>query len=258
MYGTSEWDSNYDGRAIFDFDTDWYEEERNTRFVSITTGNLMNPNIGYYGDYTLTLTDVTGLTRLVSNTNQRRRVLNSHFVGIDAGESETEEIQHATSFKTGSNLNGYTLDSITAYIEVTGDFSTVPGAPAVAIHSSNDNSTADDASDDVPGTKLCDLQGLLDYDTGLNLSNGDWPDELYAPDCADNTLAASTTYWVVFSEDSSTAQTYFTGEANSEAQDPHSASGWGKGDTYYRKTGANAWVSAGLVQLAIGVYGTPK
>ena len=49
----------------------------------------------------------------------------------------------------------------------------------------------------MPGTKLCDLQGLSDYETGLNLSNGDWPDELYAPECADNTLAASTTYWVL-------------------------------------------------------------
>ena len=50
---------------------------------------------------------------------------------------------------------------------------------------------------DVPGTKLCDLQGLSDYETGLSLSNGDWPDRLYAPEYADNTLAASTTYWVL-------------------------------------------------------------
>ena len=50
---------------------------------------------------------------------------------------------------------------------------------------------------DVPGTKLCDLQGLSDYETGLSLSNGDWPDRLYAPEYAAVTLAASTTYWVL-------------------------------------------------------------
>ena len=125
-----------------------------------------------------------------------------------------------------------------------------PGAPKVTI--------LNNATGDRPGTNLCDLQSLADYDTGLNLSNGDWPDELYSTGCASNTLEASTTYWVVFNEDSRPAQTYFVGEANSEAQDPGSASGWSIGDTYYRKTGTRAWISASVSPLAIGVYGTPK
>ena len=99
----------------------------------------------------------------------------------------------------------------------------------------------------------------MDYETGLNLSNGDWPDELYAPDCADNTLAASTTYWVVFSEGSSPAQFYYVAEATSDNQDPHGASGWSIGDDYYQKIDTDAWaVVAGSSALAIGVYGTPK
>ena len=70
LYAVSEWDSNYDGAAIFDFYTGW-GESGSSRWVTITPGNSMRPNIWFYGEYTLTLTDVTGLQRLVSNTNQR-------------------------------------------------------------------------------------------------------------------------------------------------------------------------------------------
>ena len=248
-YAVSEWDSNYDGRAIFDFKTG-RTESGNTRFVSIIPSNSMNPDVWEFGDYTVTLTDVTGLTRLVSNTSQRPRTVTYAKVGKNTDLHATDKTQLATSFETGSNADGYTLDRITAYIERTITGSTVTGDPEVTI--------LNNATGDRPGTKLCDLQSLADYETGLNLSNGDWPDRLYAPDCANNTLSASTTYWVVFSEDSSPAQTYFVGEADSNAQDPHDASGWHISDTYYRKTGGNAWVSAGLFPLAIGVYGTPK
>ena len=248
-YAVSEWDSNYDGRAIFDFKTG-RTESGNTRFVSIIPSNSMNPDVWEFGDYTVTLTDVTGLTRLVSNTSQRPRTVTYAKVGKNTDLHATDKTQLATSFETGSNADGYTLDRITAYIERTITGSTVTGVPKAAIHNN--------ATGNLPGAKLCDLQSLADYETGLNLSNGDWPDRLYAPDCANNTLSASTTYWVVFSEDSSPAQTYFVGEADSNAQDPHGASGWHISDTYYRKTGGNAWVSAGLFPLAIGVYGTPK
>ena len=133
----------------------------------------------------------------------------------------------------------------------------VPGVPKVAIHS---NGTGD-----LPGTKLCDLQGLEDYETGLNLSNEDPPNEFYALDCADNTLVASATYWVVFSEDSSPAQTYWIGDVvpgnNSANEDPHGASGWSIGDNLYDQVGAEAWnqrTGTSVSPLAIGVYGTPK
>ena len=153
---------------------------------------------------------------------------------------------------TGDNPNGYTLDRVTAYILRTITDSTFSGVPKVAIHSN--------ATGNLPGTKLCDLQMLADYETGLSLSNGDWPDRLYAPDCADNTLAASTPYWVVFSEgSSSTLQTYFVGTTNSDSEDPRSASGWSIGDDYYQKVGTGAWaVRIATNPLAIGVYGTPK
>ena len=113
---------------------------------------------------------------------------------------------------------------------------------------------------DVPGTKLCDLQGLSDYETGLSLSNGDWPDRLHAPEYAAVTLAKTTTYWVVFSEGSSTAQTYYVAYLDRKTdEDPRSASGWSIGNNPYKKIGTDAWAAdVPNTPLAIGVYGTPK
>ena len=246
-YAVSEWDSNYDGRAIFDFDTGWTV---GATFVSVIPSNSMNPDVWEFGDYTVTLTDVTGLTRLVSNTSQRPVTVTYANIGKSTAGTPNTTVQRAIAFTTGGHTDGYTLDRITAYISLTDGTDTGTGAPKVAIHRDGT---------DKPGAKLCDLQMLADYDTGLSLSNGDWPDRLYAPDCADNTLAASTTYWVVFSEDSSEAQTYWVGRANSSDEDPHSASSWGIGNSQAGKVDEGNWmptITGGA--LAIGVYGTPK
>ena len=249
LYAVSEWDSNYDGKAIFDFKTG-RTEFGNTRWVTIIPDNYMKPNVRFYGDYTVTLTDVTGLTRLVSNTSQRPVTVTYANIGKSTAGTPNATVQRAIAFTTGGHTDGYTLDRITAYISLTDGTDTGTGAPKVAIHRDGTNK---------PGAKLCDLQMLADYDTGLSLSNGDWPDRLYAPDCADNTLAASTTYWVVFSEDSSEAQTYWVGRANNSNEDPHSASSWGIGNSQAGKVGEGDWMPAITGgALAIGVYGTPK
>ena len=210
----------------------------------------MKPNVRFYGQYTVTLTDVTGLRQLVSNTSQRPTMVTYAVIGKNTAVTPNATVQRSIAFTTGGHTDGYTLDRITAYISLTDGTSTGTGVPKVAIHGDGTNK---------PGTKLCDLQMLADYDTGLNLSNGDWPDRLYAPDCADNTLAASTTYWVVFSENSSEAQTYWVGRANSSDEDPHSASSWGIGNSQAGKVDEGDWapaITGGA--LAIGVYGTPK
>ena len=249
LYPVDKWDSNYDGRAIFEFKTG-RTESGNTRWVTIIPDNYMKPNVRFYGAYTVKLTDVTGLRKLVSNTSQRPVTVTYAKVGKNTVLHATDRTQLATSFVTGRNPDGYTLDRITAYISLTDGTDTGTGAPKVTI--------LNNATSDRPGTNFCDLQSLANYDTGLSLSNGDWPDELYSTGCASNTLEAGTTYWVVFSEDSRPAQTYFVGEANEEVQDPGSASGWSIGDNYYLKTGIRGWVKTDLSPLAIGVYGTPK
>ena len=155
LYPVSEWDSNYDGAAIFDFYTGW-GESGSSRWVTITPGNSMRPNIWFYGEYTLTLTDVTGLQRLVSNTNQRGTSQVFALVGKNIALESNPNIGRSTAFTTGSNPSGYTLDRITAYISMTDGTSTGAGVPDVAIHSDGT---------DKPGTKFCDLRSLLDYDT---------------------------------------------------------------------------------------------
>ena len=229
LYPVGEWDSNYDGRTIFDFKTG-RGESGNTRWVTIVPDNYMKPNVRFYGEYTVKLTDVTGLRKLVSNLNRPLAPL--QYLGIGKNPVAGNRVeQWAVSFTTGSHADGYTLDRVTAYIHMTDGTSTGTGVPKLAIHS---NATGNE-----PGTKLCDLQMLADYDTGLILSNGDWPDELYAPDCADNTLAASTTYWVMFSEESTPAQTYWVDMVDDANEDPHGASGWGIGVRSYLRIGTD-------------------
>ena len=210
----------------------------------------MKPNVRFYGEYTVKLTDVTGLRRLVSNTSQRDVAVTYAKVGKDTLAHATKKVELASSFTTGGHTDGYTLDRITAYISMTDGTDTGIGVPRVGIH---ENATS------LPGTKLCDLQMLADYDTGRNLSNGDWPDRLYAPDCADNTLAANTTYWVVFSEGSTPAQTYYVGHATKGDEDAGGTSRWSIGNTIGRQLGTDGWQTrASQVPVAIGVYGTPK
>ena len=71
LYPVGKWDSNYDGRAIFEFKTG-RDESGNARWVTIVPDNYMKPNVRFYGAYTVKLTDVTGLRKLVSNTDSGR------------------------------------------------------------------------------------------------------------------------------------------------------------------------------------------
>ena len=247
----------------------------------------------FTGDYTVTLADVTGLETMVSNTGQRdadRLVFSK--IG-DIHDQEAELIGHnrvvATSFTTGSNTAGYALDSITAYMQlgrtaVINQFTAeiidiLPPAdllagfsedsvdisvtsativstiaePAVSIHSDNG---------DKPGDKLCTLEGLDGRDTGRQLATGDWPDRLYAGGCADITLTARTTYWIVFGSSERLPSSYYlVGRATTTAEDPGSADGWSIGiyarRRVYTDTGTDGWGDAAY-SLAVGVHATPN
>ena len=158
LYPVGEWDSNYDGRAIFDFKTG-RSESGNARWVTIIPDNYMKPNVRFYGEYTVKLTDVTGLRKLVSNTSQRPAAVTYANVGKNTAVTPNTTVERSIAFTTGGHTNGYTLDRITAYISLTDGTDTGTGVPKVAIHGDGT---------DKPGTKLCDLQMLADYDTGLS------------------------------------------------------------------------------------------
>ena len=301
------WDSNYDGNAVIDF-RPIQSERVVTKWIMIESHNGMDngPNRfddrNYFtGDYTVTLTDITGLETMVSNTDQRAV---DRLVFSDVGhlhDQEPEFLGHfrevATSFTTDSGHSaGYALDSITAYmqagrraaattietsiidivddpeddddgsdlvtfsqdsIDITLTSATIVSTnaePAVSIHS--DNSGA-------PGDKVCELEGLDGYDTGLVLlPTGDWPDRLYAGGCADITLTASTTYWIVFhSSEWLPSSYYLVARANSTSEDPGNNAGWSIGDyakmRLYTNTGIGEWEDR-TYRLAVGVHATPK
>ena len=124
--------------------------------------------------------------------------------------------------------------------------------PQVAIYSNG--------SGNVPGSELCQVERLTGYETGLVLGTGDWPDRMYAGECAGETLAASTTYWVVFKSFEPYPQSFYrAGHANSTNHDTSSTSGWSIGDsTYYRiytNLHSTSWnVATGRQPLAVGIY----
>ena len=293
------WDSNYDGNAVIDF-RPIQSDRVVTKWIMIESPNGMGSGPDRFharnyftGDYTVTLTDVTGLETMVSNTEQRDvdRLVFSKIGHIH--DQEVELIGHnrvvATSFTTGSNTAGYALDSITAYMQLgrtaainqftaeiidilppadllagfsedSTDISVTSATivstiaePAVSIHSDNGGK---------PGDRLCTLEGLDGLDTGRQLATGDWPDRLYAGGCADITLTARTTYWIVFGSSERLPSSYYlVGRATTTAEDPGSATGWSIGARarrrVYTDTGTDGWGDAAYT-LAVGVHATPN
>ena len=64
-------------------------------------------------------------------------------------------------------------------------------SPAIAIYSNNSSR---------PGTKVCDIAVPTKIvESALTWGGNPPPYEFLAPDCANNTLVASTQYWIVFS-----------------------------------------------------------
>ena len=301
------WDSNYDGNAVIDF-RPIQSDRVVTKWIMIESPNGMGygPNRfdarNYFtGDYTVTLTDITGLKTMVSNTEQRE---DDRLVHSDIGhlhDQEVEFLNHnrevATSFTTDSHSAGYALDSITAYMQPgrtaatatilatieeivdthteddnidESDLITFPedsvditltsativstiAEPAVSIHSDNGGE---------PGDKLCTLEGLDGYDTGLGLSTGDWPDQLYAGGCADITLTASTTYWIVFGSSERLPSSYYlVGRADTTNEDPGNNADWSIGDNaqmrLYTNIETGDWGESSY-RLAVGVHATPN
>ena len=85
-------------------------------------------------------------------------------------------------FTTGTAAAGYELDRIRTHIPHSGN-------PDLALHA--DTSSA-------PGSKLCGFRNPSQVQHHITWSSGPPAVPFLAPDCAGQTLAASTTYWIVF------------------------------------------------------------
>ena len=257
------WESNHDGHTVLDFSV---APGRSTYFVSVESGNSMN-RIGdrdsFVGDYTVTLTPLEGVRRMVSNTAQtdsdRMRFSNIGHLHDEGFAGHVREM--AVSFTTGAHTAGYTLDKVTAHLAegrrsvhlgtgtITDVGSEQPGAdldvdtepyditaqvptdpePLVAIYTNTSMGS--------PDSELCRLEQLSALETNIHVhAFMDLPDNLYAGSCADITLAASTTYWVVFkSLEPFPDSHYRVGHAKGANEDPRGQSGWQIGNnTRYR------------------------
>ena len=123
-----------------------------------------------------------------------------------------------------------------------------------------------DTDNNVPSAELCRFGALADYQTGLALTYGDWVDTMPAGTCAGITLAANTSYALVFKSlrlfpDGS----YRIGVSHTTGNDADNATGWTMTQTLYARTYVHdaenqAWVSVTSPgrPLLVALYGTPK
>ena len=138
----------------------------------------------YNGPYEITLTDITGVQQMVIALSEGTTRRSSHF--LSTADMGTADI--ANRFTTGAHADGYTLDRIKVVFY---DIREAGATPDISIH---------EGTSDAPGDKVCDIA----VPNLIAESQVDWsstpPHTFLAPDCADDTLAASTTYWIVFSD----------------------------------------------------------
>ena len=177
----------------------------------------------FNGAYTITMTDITGTDKLVSNLYLGTLTKVAATVGTDQ--------QYASSFTAGHNPGGYKLDRIRTHIP--DDHS----APVLALHT--DTSFA-------PGAKLCDFRNPTQVQHLVYWEGFPAPIPFTAPDCADVTLAANGTYWIVFAGAGyKPVVTDFGGESTRE-------SGWSIGNTALTKT-TGAWgdLTGGVIAAEI-------
>ena len=127
------WDSNYDGHAVLDF---WpVAVGTSTMYVQVEADNDMNREDDrnrYTGPYTVTLSELPDVQRMVSNLEQRASDrLTFYNIGHLTEDGLTGHVKEmAIDFTTGSHAAGYTLDKLAAYISM-GRRSTTVGTATI-------------------------------------------------------------------------------------------------------------------------------
>ena len=226
-----QWDHNRDDGAAFLF----MPGDRRPHFLRVQAQDFLNEgSLTYYGDYTITLTDITDVKTQLDNTHHDDSDAGRHIVGHQTVLTELQNHWFASSFTTGSNTGGYRLEWLqTSLVQRTG-----PNLPQLALYTN---------SSSAPGTKVFDFIAPAAINT--HPSPRGW-DFALAPNTAAATLAASTTYWVVAketSDDTSSAYT-FPFEDNGDTGETANP-GWSYGgitQTYDLLAGTPAWASSGF------------
>ena len=154
------------------------KHDRNQRYlIEIAAFDKLNTDSATYnGPYTITMTDIAGTERVASNLYQGTSTQLTSSVGTSR--------QYAVSFTTSDHPVGYKLDRIRTHIP---DWY---ADPELALHVNT--------SSDEPGANLCGFRNPKDVQHHLYWEVFPAPVTFLAPACAEITLAASTTYWIVF------------------------------------------------------------
>ena len=207
------WDHRSDdGRAFIEFHasprTPYYLLVRARSFGEHQTWE-------YFGDYTITLTDISHIYQMVSNgASLAVSRLNSRIFTFVVGDASLT--WRATSFTTGTHSPGYKLD----YVGV--GLHTKQGVSSVKAALYTDSSGK-------PGTELFEFERISRI-TGAYSAL--YHDRFWAPSTAAN-LAASTTYWVVFMDENAPGggnTVYGVARASDGEENPGAARGWSIGD----------------------------
>ena len=171
------WDHNRDDGAAFLF----LPGDIRSHWLRVDSQDFLSSgNLTYYGDYTITLTDITDVATQVSNLD-----LQSPSTKATIGYSGGAKYLGASSVTTGSNTGGYRLEWVQTTLE---EESSVANRPQVSLHTNSSGN---------PGTKVFDFVAPAAIND--HPSPRGW-DHALAPNTSAATLAASTKYWIVFEE----------------------------------------------------------
>ena len=201
------------------------KHDQNRRYLIdvVVFDKLNSGSKNFNGPYTITMTDITGTDKLVSNLYIGTLTKVANYVGSNR--------QYASSFTAGHNPRGYKLDRIRTHIP--DDHS----SPVLALHT--DTSFA-------PGAKLCDFRNPTQVQHLVYWEDFPAPIPFTAPDCADVTLAANGKYWIVF------AGTGYKPVVTDSGGELTREGGWSIGNTALTKT-TGTWgdLTGGIIAAEI-------
>ncbi len=214
------WDHRSDdGRAFVEF----YTSPRTPYYLLVRARSFgEHQTWEYFGDYTITLTDISHIWQMVSNGGDAIPILGedstfpisgatSRIGELPEFEGSVNTYERATSFTTGPLSAGYRLEYITVGLW------RGSGVPSVKVALYTE-------SDFKPGTKLFDFERISGITNAYSALIGD---RFWVPANAAH-LTAGTTYWVVFENE--TPGTYYRVRRTSTAKNnAGAASGWSIG-----------------------------
>ena len=217
-----QWDHNRDDGAAFLF----MPGDRRPHFLRVQAQDFLNEgSLTYYGNYTITLTDITDVETQVSN-------LVASPGELETGLNSTNSTNNWTASKvtTGSNTGGYRLEWVVTELKA----GTPPVLPQVSLYTDSSGS---------PGTKVFDFIAPAAINSHPSPRGQDFA---LAPNTSAATLAASTSYWIVFKETGGAdADSHYLVPIAGTAAATTTSSGWSiRGAKYSDRTPSSpSWVA---------------